>query len=733
MDNFQYSVQLSDQDWAEFSATADECGLLQAGLASGDELFSSDIDQGDSSGSSPPGPQPLLTGQLAAQGKGWKACEEEHSVATWQPASGSQWQPVLALGASQQGAGTSARPEALLSVSSGTALPDQCSSFPGSVDSSGEMQRLLQGPSSSPSGEPPPSSNPPSHTAIPQKSPNSSDTPLRSTDRKKRRPAGAKGGRHSDTPGPAAAPTGSPKLPEARAEESLGLAGARGKGFGAGTAKAMAGAQQNKPQPNSAGALSTSVPITEQGTDQIRMTPRAELHRASRPVQEAHPDASMAEPDEALSMPSSKPQPDVALSTPDSTPGLHVDLLKAGPMAKPKVDSPLPVSVAVPSRALPHSASKTEPAVAASTPVPGTEAAAPSQHPVLQTRAGLIETQTTVPPRGHQEKPGGAPGHALGEPPLGPAQAPKKKKVRFSMAVPSPEEPGSKEATGPPSSASAWPSTPGMAVRGREGSATWDAVVVGPRPPQPRILKHLPPPAPSASAGTGPGSCFAVTLPEAYEFFFCDTIEEEEEEEEDASEEAVASQALGDVQWPDICEFFFQDCHTQRLGHQGSCSPTPPPGADAAAAVPPGNPVPFSIPEAYEHFLGEDRCGGEVLPTPLLQLQTSEPLRNIGTRTPPEPGPARAEQLSLAAKQAGELRRPRASLTFSQNDMCLVFVALATWAVRTSDLQTPDAWKTVLLANIGTISAIRYFRREVRRGRSSSPSPSPSPSPSYSS
>ena len=37
MENFQYSVQLSDQDWAEFSAATEECGLLQAGLASGDE------------------------------------------------------------------------------------------------------------------------------------------------------------------------------------------------------------------------------------------------------------------------------------------------------------------------------------------------------------------------------------------------------------------------------------------------------------------------------------------------------------------------------------------------------------------------------------------------------------------------------------------------------------------------------------------------------------------------
>lgn len=44
---------------------------------------------------------------------------------------------------------------------------------------------------------------------------------------------------------------------------------------------------------------------------------------------------------------------------------------------------------------------------------------------------------------------------------------------------------------------------------------------------------------------------------------------------------------------------------------------------------------------------------------------------------------------------------PLTSFTFSQNDMCLVFVAFATWAVRTSDLHTPDAWKTGLGALLG--------------------------------
>uniref|UniRef100_A0A670YR38 Uncharacterized protein n=1 Tax=Pseudonaja textilis TaxID=8673 RepID=A0A670YR38_PSETE len=44
--------------------------------------------------------------------------------------------------------------------------------------------------------------------------------------------------------------------------------------------------------------------------------------------------------------------------------------------------------------------------------------------------------------------------------------------------------------------------------------------------------------------------------------------------------------------------------------------------------------------------------------------------------------------------------------------MCLGFVALASWAVKTSNLHSPDAWKIVLLANFGTLSAIRCFRRQ---------------------
>uniref|UniRef100_A0A8D1TAA3 PGC-1 and ERR-induced regulator in muscle protein 1 n=1 Tax=Sus scrofa TaxID=9823 RepID=A0A8D1TAA3_PIG len=768
MENFQYSVQLSDQDWAEFSATAEECGLLQAALASGDELLSSDTDQRDNS---PPGPPPLLEGQLAPGGSCQPGFEEEGKAATWQLVSRSWREPVLALEAGQQTPSTSARSDARLSLSSGAALSVRSSSLPGPASSGDEMQRLLQGsapqgPAPSPTGEPPQSPESPSRSAAPQRPPGSPGAPPRSPSRKKRRAAGTKAGGRSGAPG-SLTQLGSEVLTEARPEEGLSLAGSRGRALPAGVAKQMAGARQNELGPESAGApervtrqgpgvaLSISVPTTEQGTDLLRMMPMAEpvsmldleaprdvsmaKSRMPRSTPTSKPSAEVAQSTSASkppaevpqSTPASKPPPEVPQSTPASKPQLDVDLLMLGPVVKPEVDSSTAASKATPCRALPHFAPETRSEGGVSTsPVPQDWPDEVEAEAAPLAQLGL----SPVPPPGvHGEKPRGepsegAPGYHTGEPLLGPTQASKKKKVRFSMAEPGPEKPGTGAATGPPPTTT----TPRMAAGGRRGSGAWDAVAVGPRTPQPRILKHLPPPAPSASGGPAPKSCFAVTLPEAYEFFFCDTIEEEEEEEdEDAKEEAEARQALAEVRWPEVCEFFFQDCQGQRVGRQKGRSPAPPPQAKPEP-VSPGDPMPISIPEAYEHFLGEDRSGGVLEQTALLQVQAMEPpssvLWGVGTGTPPEPSPATAEQLNLAIRQAGEPRGPLTSFTFSQNDMCLVFVAFATWAVRTSDLHAPDAWKTVLLANIGTISAIRYFRRQVRRGRGS-PSPSRSPSP----
>ncbi|XP_059794625.1 PGC-1 and ERR-induced regulator in muscle protein 1 [Balaenoptera ricei] len=737
MENFEYSIQLSEQDWAEFAAAAEECGLLQAGLASGDELLSSDTDQRDSSGSSPPGPPPLPEGQLAPRGSDWPGSEEEDEAATRQLVNRSWREPVLAPEAGQQMPSMSVRSEARPSLSPGAAPLVQGSSLLGPVSSRGERQRLLQGPAPrglapTPTGEPARSPDSPGRSAAPQRPPGSPGALLRSPSRKKRRAAGTEAGGRLGDPGPAPTQLGSLLLPEAGAEDGLGLAGSRGKGLRVGTTGQTAGAGQIELGPESPEApeqvarqgpgvdLSTSVPTTEQGTDLSGMTLRTEPRTMSTLDLEASLDVTTAKSDVALSTPTSEPQPEEPLSTPASKPRLDVDLLTPGPVVQLEVDSSTPVSKAIPRTALPHLVPEAGPDVGVSTPAPVPEAG-PDRVELELAPVAKLGSSPIRSPEGGRQKPraepsAGAPGHHTGEPPPGPIQAPKKKKVRFSMAVPSPEEPGSGEASGP-----AFPATaPRTAAGGRRASGAWDAVAVGPRTPQPRILKHLPPPAPSASAGPGPSCCFAVTLPEAYEFFFCDTIEEEEE---DVEEEAEASQALAEVQWPDVCEFFFQDGQAQRSRHREGHAQAPPLQAEPLPAPPPGDPIPISIPEAYEHFLWEDTSGGTLGPAALLQMQATEPPRSVpgevGTGTPPGPSPASAEQLTPAIRQAGEPWGPLTSFTFSQNDMCLVFVAFATWAVRTSDMHAPDAWKTVLLANIGTISAIRYFRRQVGRGRRS--------------
>lgn len=657
MENFQYSVQLSDQDWAEFSAAAEECGLLQAGLASGDELLSSDIDQGDSSGSSPPGPRPLLGGS------GWRGFKEEDQAAPQQLVSRSWQEPVLAPGAGQQMPSTSARSEARPSLSSGAAPPSQSTSLQGPVSSGDEMQRLLQGPAPrdpapKPPGEPPPSPEPPGHSTAPQRPPGSPGAPPRSPSRKKRRAAGAKAGGRSGAAGPASARLGSPLSTEARPEENLGPAGTRGKGPSAGTAEQTTGAQQDELGPESMGApelvarsgpgldLSAPLPTTEQGTDLLGTTPGADPHPVSTPAQGGPcPDFSTAESGTALPETASELHPDTTVSASAREPRLDVHRSTPGPGVAPEVDSSTPIQ-------------KAQPDVDVSAPAPIPQAG-PDLKEAGAAPSAKLYSSSVVSSWGHQEKPTGepsadAPGHALEEPSPGPVPTAKKKKVRFSVTEPSPEEPGSGEALRLLSQAPAWSSAPRTAVGGHGGPGAWDAVVGGPRLPQSRILKHLPPPAPSASGGLGYRSCFAVTVPEAYEFFFCDTIEEEDE---DAEEAAEASKAPAQAQWPEVCEFFFRDSQAQRSRHRQHHTPAPPPQAKPGPAPLPGDPMPISIPEVYEHFLGEDRLGDMLgMAAPLQPQATEAPTsapQGAEPGAPPEPSLATAEQLNLVLRPAG--------------------------------------------------------------------------------
>nr|XP_057939194.1 PGC-1 and ERR-induced regulator in muscle protein 1 [Doryrhamphus excisus]XP_057939195.1 PGC-1 and ERR-induced regulator in muscle protein 1 [Doryrhamphus excisus]XP_057939196.1 PGC-1 and ERR-induced regulator in muscle protein 1 [Doryrhamphus excisus] len=53
-------------------------------------------------------------------------------------------------------------------------------------------------------------------------------------------------------------------------------------------------------------------------------------------------------------------------------------------------------------------------------------------------------------------------------------------------------------------------------------------------------------------------------------------------------------------------------------------------------------------------------------------------------------------------------------LPLRQSDMCLACIAFASWVLTTATPQVGDTWKTVLLANVSALSAIRYLRKYVR-------------------
>lgn len=47
MDNFEYSIQLNDRDWAEFYLASEECNLIQPTLATADKQLLSDLEEGE--------------------------------------------------------------------------------------------------------------------------------------------------------------------------------------------------------------------------------------------------------------------------------------------------------------------------------------------------------------------------------------------------------------------------------------------------------------------------------------------------------------------------------------------------------------------------------------------------------------------------------------------------------------------------------------------------------------
>ncbi|XP_074831658.1 PGC-1 and ERR-induced regulator in muscle protein 1 [Carettochelys insculpta] len=269
---------------------------------------------------------------------------------------------------------------------------------------------------------------------------------------------------------------------------------------------------------------------------------------------------------------------------------------------------------------------------------------------------------------------------------------------------------------------------------------------------------------PAAAEGSQEGAIPALSWPEMYDYFFCDTQEQWGEKDnlggvtQTPPSPSEKEQEVPEMSGPEMYEYFFNEPEGSRGGggrdtfvasDRGSSSSLEQTASQCESREEPGSGSVISIPEVYEHFFtdgarGRRGWGEDILSMPAwearkamgamksllrkpmhlvrrclpshraLGLQSSTQRLPLRQRRPSARTQLKPEDLGMAPALA---ERPHPPLALTQEDLCLVFVAFASWAVKTSNLQAPDAWKTVLLANFGTLSAIRYFRQRAIEGR----------------
>ncbi|XP_063292075.1 PGC-1 and ERR-induced regulator in muscle protein 1 [Pelobates fuscus] len=244
----------------------------------------------------------------------------------------------------------------------------------------------------------------------------------------------------------------------------------------------------------------------------------------------------------------------------------------------------------------------------------------------------------------------------------------------------------------------------------------------------------------------------ALTTPEMYDFFFGEISETADM---DTKPETPGAQHEDVMYTPDMYEYFFLESKGEGDGNKSEDKKyeKDEPSTDfvlMSPERPESHPSSedFCTPDAYEFFFadgeGEQSNKENVLSGPVYHAQSAA-VASLQSFLPQRLCNARKgfttrgsryrtdrDGQLLVTRRLGTTEDSAVALTGSQalripagtGDACLVLLAFASWAVKSSDLQSSDGWKTALLANIGAVSAIRYLRRNSRRCLQESPSPS---------
>ncbi|NXK17980.1 PERM1 protein, partial [Arenaria interpres] len=738
MDNFEYSIQLNDRDWAEFLLASEECDLKPAALATAEEQCLSDIEQGDGVpgrdcrastngqiaarvGSGPgPGtgtsPPRGVTGDASLR---WPAgghlalpellsgSEDEAdlgSVGRFLCESDKLGCPSLAPMPSAQGRQPPCPPAAALaSQAGGTAesSPGQDAACEGAAPQPASEKRAASG---SPAMEPP---NPPAGESAPEQGGDAGGGQPRGS------PVVAQPGSPVQRSSPALATP-----PEGSAKKSPGGStrsepGLRGPPYEQPPSPALETAPKAPGVPareEASGERAGGEPSSPAGSPDVVRPKVPGLGRKSRKQRGAGA-AEAAQGDR-------EPAGAVAQGTGVATKApLSSPLSSRKSKGKEKAAKPPLVKL-------------------------GSEEAGESKRPVPSPSTDEGDPAMSAPPKQKVKEPGAqSPGKAKATKHSKPGQAgglgvrDNVPVIPASGAAAPPGEP-CQEVPEKPLHPKSVPAFRGDAAEGADGE------------PSAETPGELGPPC-FGSGAFSRAESLDVTWPEMYDYLFCDSQGEEEGMGNSVEGEKVPLER--EISLPELYEYFFNEPEGNRKKVKGkdrkrkkfsSLDHTQLQNEDPDSSLVKDSVV-ISVPEVYEHFFPDrprNRAGwrGIFSITPgsevkkavgalksLLQKHLSRGQapapqtrlrRGSGEKlslVPVGRSQERPEALDMALALRGN---PEAPLALTHKDMCLVFCAFASWAVKTSDLQAPDAWKTMFLASFGTLSAIRYFRRQVREG-----------------
>ncbi|NXE26121.1 PERM1 protein, partial [Ardeotis kori] len=729
MDDFEYSIQLNDRDWAEFFLASEECNLAPATLATAEEQCLSDIEQGDGVPGRDrcPGSDGQITARVGsgpAPGTGsWTSRGVPRDASPRWPAGGHLALPDLLSGSedetdlgsvgrflcesdkptcpsstpmpSTQGRQPSCPPAAALAGSAAESSPGQDAACEAAAPQPASEKGAAGGSQAM---------DPPGHPA-------GTSTPEQGGDAGGEQPHCSPAVAQGSSSALAASPEGSARKSLSGASRlDPGLRGPPRDHPPSPVLESAPGAPGCPPREEASGERAGAEPSSPAGSpDVVRPKVPGQLRKSRKQRGASAVEAAQGDREPAGAA--------VAVKTPSSSP-----LLSRKSKGKEKTAKPAPVKL-------------------------GSEEAGESKRPVPGAGTDERDAAVSAPPKQKVKEPGLQP--------LGKVKATKLSKpgqagglgVRDNVPV-------------IPASANAAPSGE-VCLEEQEKPLHPKSVVAfggdaaegAHGEPAAETPRELGPPCFAAGASAR-ADTLDVTWPEMYEHLFCDSQGEEEGMGNAAEEEKIPLER--EISLPELYEYFFNEPEGNRKKVKGkerkrkklsSLDHTQLQNEDPSSA-PVKDSLVISVPEVYEHFFPDgpgNRVGWRgifsiapasevkkavgalksLLQRPMRlvrgQAPAPQPLvpRGSGEKLPLVPlaplgrGQVRPEGLDAALALTG---RPEAPLALTHKDMCLVFCAFASWAVKTSDLQAPDAWKTVFLASFGTLSAIRYFRRQVREG-----------------